>query len=594
MQKKMAEFIVILTSMRFAVSLLVLLAIASVIGTVLPQAQPYTDYAHQFGPFWFATFNSLGIYDVYGAPWFLTILGILVLSTAFCLIRNIPTKIMGMINIWRDYVTDGGKHNGYRTSLSLGSATAALASWMTAAGYAPRVRTTNTSASLVSVRGRFYGAGYILTHAAIVIFCLGAMYNANLPQKWQLWNGSIIPETNFSEPISDVPQVSRLPLNNAAYRGNVTLPAGDSTANAFVPSGNGYLVQPLPFVIHLHKFRISYYSNGMPKDFVSDIYIENHHGEVLKRAFVRVNHPLLYRGVDIFQASFSNGGTLLHLDSHSFSNPGATPKHVEAQIGDTLTVHDKYQVNIKSFSLRNVIPAKAAGVTASHSSPYVDLGPSMTYIVSSPSGQEAEFKTFVSPIARSGQNYFLQGVRTKGSPSYQYLLIPVGPDGGINFFMAYLTQLRNVTANGTKLTMQVATTIFKKQISTSYPSIMSDYRQQAKLFQSVMNAMTQLQAYPVPFVMTVDGYKHKWAAGIEVTKWPGTIFLYIGSVLLVLGIMISFYMPQRRIMVKLSAAGEGTDVAITGHSSRGGSNVPEVIDALYERIKTESEGEHNE
>ncbi|WP_226844723.1 cytochrome c biogenesis protein ResB, partial [Acidithiobacillus ferriphilus] len=42
-----------LGSMRLAVSLLVLLAIASVIGTILNQQQPYEDYALKFGPFWF-------------------------------------------------------------------------------------------------------------------------------------------------------------------------------------------------------------------------------------------------------------------------------------------------------------------------------------------------------------------------------------------------------------------------------------------------------------------------------------------------------------------------------------------------------------
>ncbi|MBU2851711.1 cytochrome c biogenesis protein ResB, partial [Acidithiobacillus ferrivorans] len=50
-----------LGSMRLAVSLLVLLAIASVIGTVLNQQQPYEDYALKFGPFWFDVFRDLGL-----------------------------------------------------------------------------------------------------------------------------------------------------------------------------------------------------------------------------------------------------------------------------------------------------------------------------------------------------------------------------------------------------------------------------------------------------------------------------------------------------------------------------------------------------
>ena len=49
-----------MSSMRFAVSLLTVLAIASVIGTVLKQNEPYNNYLNQFGQFWFPVFESLG------------------------------------------------------------------------------------------------------------------------------------------------------------------------------------------------------------------------------------------------------------------------------------------------------------------------------------------------------------------------------------------------------------------------------------------------------------------------------------------------------------------------------------------------------
>jgi cytochrome c biogenesis protein len=42
----------LVSSMRFAISLLVILAIASIIGTVLTQEDPYPNYVNQFGPFW--------------------------------------------------------------------------------------------------------------------------------------------------------------------------------------------------------------------------------------------------------------------------------------------------------------------------------------------------------------------------------------------------------------------------------------------------------------------------------------------------------------------------------------------------------------
>src|SRR5690606_12739541 len=73
-----------LGSMNLAITLLVAVAIASVIGTVLKQNEPYQNYIVKFGPFWFETFQSLGLYDVYSAGWFLVILAFLVISTSVC------------------------------------------------------------------------------------------------------------------------------------------------------------------------------------------------------------------------------------------------------------------------------------------------------------------------------------------------------------------------------------------------------------------------------------------------------------------------------------------------------------------------------
>jgi hypothetical protein len=48
----LANAVELLSSMRFAISLLCFIAIASVIGTVLKQNEPMNNYVNQFGPFW--------------------------------------------------------------------------------------------------------------------------------------------------------------------------------------------------------------------------------------------------------------------------------------------------------------------------------------------------------------------------------------------------------------------------------------------------------------------------------------------------------------------------------------------------------------
>jgi cytochrome c biogenesis protein len=47
-----------LSSMRFSISLLTMICIASVIGTVLKQHEPLNNYVNQFGPFWAEVFSA--------------------------------------------------------------------------------------------------------------------------------------------------------------------------------------------------------------------------------------------------------------------------------------------------------------------------------------------------------------------------------------------------------------------------------------------------------------------------------------------------------------------------------------------------------
>jgi len=79
-----------LGSMTLAITLLMAVAVASAVGTILQQNQPYQDYLINFGPFWFEIFKSLGLFDVYSAGWFLFILAFLIISTGVCVIRNAP------------------------------------------------------------------------------------------------------------------------------------------------------------------------------------------------------------------------------------------------------------------------------------------------------------------------------------------------------------------------------------------------------------------------------------------------------------------------------------------------------------------------
>ena len=110
-RRALRETVELLSSMRFAISLLTVIAIASVIGTVLKQNEPYPNYVNQFGPFWAEVFRSLTLPTVYSAWWFLLILTFLVVLVtmvygpiAAALVELFPTRIraraVGFVYAW--------------------------------------------------------------------------------------------------------------------------------------------------------------------------------------------------------------------------------------------------------------------------------------------------------------------------------------------------------------------------------------------------------------------------------------------------------------------------------------------------------------
>src|SRR6478735_6935844 len=91
----------LVSSMRFAISLLTVICVASVIGTVLKQHEPAANYVNQFGPFWAEMFLAIKLNAVYSAWWFLLILAFLVTSTSLCIARNAP-KIVADLKAYKE------------------------------------------------------------------------------------------------------------------------------------------------------------------------------------------------------------------------------------------------------------------------------------------------------------------------------------------------------------------------------------------------------------------------------------------------------------------------------------------------------------
>jgi cytochrome c biogenesis protein len=451
----------LMSSMRFAISLLSILAVASIIGTVLKQAEPYSNYLIQLGPFWFDAFEKLGLYDVYHAAWFLLILSFLVASTSVCITRNAPNFVREMKS-FREHVSEQSlaafkhKHEA-ATELAPEVLAAQAQRYLEGQGYKVRNLPREDGVLLAAKAGSWNRLGYLLAHSAIVMICIGGLMDGNLVFKVQQALGYKKIETR-DIPQSQVPAISRLTPSNPSFRGSVQIPEGSSANVVFLNVADGYLVQELPFTVGLKKFRIEHYTTGQPKNFESDIELFDRSGKKVKEATIAVNHPLIYDGVAIYQASFADGGTRLTLRGWNLFSPTASSFPIKGVVQQNTTLTSaagEYTLEFTDFRPFNIenMGGEAApsgnAMSVLGSSPISDrkqlrnVGPSVQFKLRDARGQAKEFTNYMLPLPLDGRWYMMSGVRDSPNEAFRYMRMPLDADGNIDSFMRLRGALLN-------------------------------------------------------------------------------------------------------------------------------------------------------
>lgn len=451
----------LLSSMRFAISLLSILAVASIVGTVLKQAEPYNNYIIQFGPFWFQVFEKLGLYDVYHAAWFLLILTFLVVSTSVCIYRNAPNFVREMKS-FREHVSEQSlnafKHRHEAATTQPPAALAASAQrYLEGQGYKVKNLPREDGVLLAAKAGSWNRLGYLLAHSAIVMICIGGLMDGNLVFKVQQLLGYKKIETR-DIPQSQVPAISRLTPSNPSFRGSVQIPEGSSADVAFLNVADGYLVQDLPFTVALKQFRIEHYTTGQPKSFESDIELFDRSGKKIREATIAVNHPLIHDGIAIYQASFADGGTRLTLRGWNLFAPTAASFPIEGTVFQSATLtsgagdYTLEFIDFRPFNIENMggeIAASGDAMSVLGGSPVSDnrhlrnVGPSFQYKLRDSRGQAREFSNYMLPLELEGRWYMMSGVRASPNESFRYMRMPLDADGKIDSFMRLRGALLN-------------------------------------------------------------------------------------------------------------------------------------------------------
>jgi cytochrome c biogenesis protein len=465
----------LLSSMRFAISLLTVICIASVIGTVLKQGEPLINYVNQFGPFWSDVFVALKLNTVYSAWWFLLILAFLVISTSLCIARSTP-KILADLKIFKEGMREQALKafsHKHQSGVSETPAAAAdrIARQLAGSGWKVKVQQREQGVMVAAKAGAANKLGYIAAHTAIVMVCIGGLLDGDLFIRMQQWFGG---KTIFTGGgmIADVPAQHRLPASNPAFRGNMFVSEGTSASTAILNQSGGVLLQDLPFSIELKKFIVEHYSTGMPKLFASEIIIHDKETGEKIPARVEVNHPASHRGIEIYQSSFDDGGSRVKMQAVPLA-AGGKVFEVEGNIGGqsqltkgdaavdkmTLEYVGLRVINVENFKAGanagtpNAVDVRKVDLQStlnnnmlgSPNKPGVDkglrnVGPSIVYKLRDAAGQATEFHNYMLPVILEpnekgeGLPIYLWGMRSNPNDQYAFLRVPADAEGSPETF----------------------------------------------------------------------------------------------------------------------------------------------------------------
>ena len=443
-----------LSSMRFAVALLSLLGIASIIGTVLQQGQPLANYLVKFGPFWTEIFGFLGLFDVYASGWFVLIMLFLVLSVSLCLWRNIPPFMREM----KSYRLKASRQSlaamRHSTLLEGGGITPEVAQrYLAVQGFSSKTAVRDDGSVLVAAKkGAMNKWGYIFAHAAIVVICLGGLIDSNLLLKAGMLAGKIVPD-NEAMFANDFKPESTLGAGNISFRGNVNIIEGQSADVVFLNADKGMLVQDLPFSVELKKFHIDFYNTGMPKDFASDLVVTDKESGKKIEQTIRVNHPLTLHGITIYQASFADGGSDLKFKAWNLAGNQRKPAQMDAVSMREFPLDmggKKYRLEFDQFTAMNVEdmstpPEKRVQSLQNtlndvravrQEKKFTNIGPSIIYRLRDDAGQAVEYKNYMLPMKQEEDYFFITGTREGLEQQYRWLRLPADGEAKIDTFMA--------------------------------------------------------------------------------------------------------------------------------------------------------------
>jgi cytochrome c biogenesis protein len=259
-----------LASVRLGIVSLSLIGATSILGTVIKQGGTEEEYLSLYSERAYHFIKLFGFDDTYHSPWFYFLLILFTVNLIACTVRRIrtltaekgrtartPADVKGLVAAGSGFTAKAG---------SLGEVSRRLG----ASSYRKKELSETTA---LYEKGSLARYGVVVIHASILAVLLGGLVG--------ILGGD---------------------------RGFIVLRVGETT-QAAVKRERGRPPVPLGFTVRCKDFTISLYPGGQPKEYASDIEILDMAGKVVKTGRIKVNEPLSYNGVRLYQSSYGTSNS---------------------------------------------------------------------------------------------------------------------------------------------------------------------------------------------------------------------------------------------------------------------------------------------
>jgi cytochrome c biogenesis protein len=266
-----------LRSMRTAIVLLLMLAAAAVVGSLLPQkpVSPLRVAAYRVDhPFFGSFFNAIGAFDVFGSWWFALVTALLFVSLIACLVP----RSRAMLRAARARPVHARELDAFpsfserRVAAEPADAARGAASALRRKRF--RVELDERGGAVAAEKGSLRELGSLAFHWAFLLLLIAVIIGKGTGY---VGHATIVEGETWTD--------ARLNYN------------GDLRTGRFFRddfSGTG---------IALVDYQDAYRTTGIPMDFTSQVHLEAPDGETADET-VRINHPVVFNGIRIYQYGF--------------------------------------------------------------------------------------------------------------------------------------------------------------------------------------------------------------------------------------------------------------------------------------------------